>query len=189
MRRELFSSDLHFFHNRICELNPRPWRSDENTERLIDIWNSQVMPGDTLYHMGDFSFLSRSKFEVLAELIQRLNGYKVFVRGNHDNKDLWKKLAQSSDQRIIWIGDYKEILIGDTKAVLCHYPMEVWNRSHHGTWHLHGHCHGSLPQRGKRLDVGIDNHPEYRFFTVDEIRAHMEQQAIHAPDHHAIGER
>jgi hypothetical protein len=29
--------------------------------------------------------------------------------------------------------------------VLCHYAMRVWNRSHHGAWHLYGHSRGNLP--------------------------------------------
>jgi hypothetical protein len=30
--------------------------------------------------------------------------------------------------------------------VLCHYAMRVWNRSHHGAWHLYGHSQGESPR-------------------------------------------
>ena len=80
--------------------------------------------------------------------------------------------------------DYKKIKIGHLQINMFHYPMEVWDKMHHGAWHLHGHCHGSLPAVGKRLDVGIDNHPDFQIFTFEEVKAHMDKQEIVIKDHH-----
>jgi len=42
--------------------------------------------------------------------------------------------------------------------VLCHYPLARWDRSHYGSWHLHGHCHGNYHALdGFIFDVGVDN--------------------------------
>jgi calcineurin-like phosphoesterase family protein len=41
-------------------------------------------------------------------------------------------------------------------VVLSHFPLEVWDRKHYGSYHLHGHSHGNLPPRGRRMDVGVD---------------------------------
>ncbi len=38
-----------------------------------------------------------------------------------------------------------EISVHGQPIVICHYAMRVWNRSHHGAWHLYGHSHGNLP--------------------------------------------
>ncbi|HJQ13673.1 MAG TPA: hypothetical protein VJ830_02910, partial [Anaerolineales bacterium] len=40
--------------------------------------------------------------------------------------------------------------------VLCHYSMQVWDRSSHGSWHLFGHSHGKLTGVGMSFDVGVD---------------------------------
>ncbi len=48
---------------------------------LISFWNSIVKETDTIYHLGDFCFGNRKQHE---NLVQRLNGYKVLILGNHD---------------------------------------------------------------------------------------------------------
>lgn len=179
-----FTSDLHFYHDKVCQFNDRPWESTENTERLIDLWNSTVRPGDTTYHMGDFSFLRHTDVQRLIDLIEALNGQKVFVLGNHDEDFLWSKVRRAGLSRVQFIGDTYRAKINGQLIYMCHFPWEVWNRSHYGTWHLHGHCHGNLEARGKRLDVGLDNHPEHRFFSFEEVKTHMDAQEIWAPDHH-----
>lgn len=186
MGEPLFTSDLHFYHTKVCDFNSRPWKNEENTERLIELWNTQVRPGDTVYHSGDFSFLGHKDTERLVNLIEALNGTKIMVLGNHDDGRLWVSLRERRLNRVAWIGDLKKVRIHGQEIVLCHYPFEVWNRSHYGSWHLHGHCHGSLPAVGKRLDIGLDNHPQHRFFTFEEIKTHMDAQEIWCPDHHTL---
>lgn len=53
-----------------------------------------------------------------------------------------------------------------------------------GKIHLTGNCHGSLPPRGKRLDCGIDNHPEHQIWSYEEIATHMAKQTVVVVDHH-----
>lgn len=61
---------------------------------------------------------------------------------------------------------------GAKNVYLHHFAHEVWDRSHYGTYHFHGHSHGRLPSRGNRLDVGIDGafseFGQYRPFEVKE---------------------
>ncbi len=50
-----------------------------------------------------------------------------------------------------------------------HYPISSWDGLSKGVIHLHGHCH--LPTdlrfgKGKRMDVGMDGHPEFRPYNV-----------------------
>lgn len=184
MQQTYYTSDLHFFHKSVCTFNKRPWTNEENTERLIDTWNTMVKPGDTTYSLGDFAFLPQSGIETLIQLIECLNGNKVFILGNHDDPRLWAKVQKANLSRVLFVGDYRKVKVNGQEIVMSHYPFEVWNRSHYGSWHLHGHCHGSMPVRGKRLDVGIDNHVEHRFFTFEEIESHMKNFAIWAPDNH-----
>lgn len=82
-REIFFTSDLHFGHAKVIEYSNRPFKSvEEMDERLIKNWNQQAGPEDTIIVVGDF-FMYHKK-EKLREIMSRLNGYKILVRGNHD---------------------------------------------------------------------------------------------------------
>jgi len=61
----------------------------------------------------------------------------------------------------------------------------TWNKAHHGAWHLHGHCHGSLPIDLKipRLDVGIDP-MGYVPVSYEQISRLMKDRIWTPVDHH-----
>lgn len=147
-----FTADLHFGHANAIKYSNRPFNSVEEMDRgLITNWNSVVSPQDETYIVGDFSFLNLEK---TVGIIKQLNGNKHLIIGNHDKKIIRPELMYflSSDPV-----HYKEIKIENQPIILCHYPFESWNLSHYGSWHLHGHCHGTLKRTVKnRLDVGTD---------------------------------
>lgn len=180
-----FTSDLHFMHKRIVEITERSKATTqaEHDAWLIDLWNSQVQQNDTVYHLGDFCF--SSKTEVVQNIVNRLNGNKVFIRGNHDDRKVFNQLKAICSHH-----DYLEIKINGTKTCLMHYPIEAWNQQARGAYMLHGHSHGNLltQHQGKRLDVGLDSaynyFQEHRFFTAEDIQAIMQTRAIYAADHH-----
>ena len=62
--------------------------------------------------------------------------------------------------------------------MVCYYAMRVWNRAHHGAWHLYGHSHGKLPEAATFLsmDVGVDTH-DFRPWHFDEINLLMTEKA------------
>src|SRR5690606_24946302 len=140
-------------HARVIEYSKRPFANvNEMNEAIVQRWNAVVAPGDFVYHLGDFAFLRHLE---ATQLAKRLNGQKYLIFGNHD-----KALRKNQDflTQWIWAKDYAEITIGLQKIVLSHYPFLVWNKRHYGSWNLHGHCHGSLPDdpRSRRVDVGVD---------------------------------
>lgn len=50
-------------------------------EALIANWNATVAPDDTVYHLGDFGLGDKATWKPILE---RLNGYKVLIVGNHE---------------------------------------------------------------------------------------------------------
>lgn len=77
-------SDLHFSHKNILKFNPetRQFRDvDHMNESIISEWNTKVKPDDTIYHLGDFAFAGNTK---KREILDQLNGKKIFILGNHD---------------------------------------------------------------------------------------------------------
>lgn len=140
-------------------------------EGLIRNWNACIKPNDIVYHLGDFMFGVKH----LADIGARLNGRKYLILGNHDKGNV-KKLQKS--ELFIWIKHYFRLKIGDLRIVLCHYPSARWDSARYNSICLHGHCHGSYqPTTGKILDVGLDNHPEFRPWYLDEILEYMTKRS------------
>jgi calcineurin-like phosphoesterase family protein len=165
-----FTSDTHFGHNAIIRFSNRPFSSVEDMdETLIQRWNERVKPNDLIWHLGDFAFHKTPT--QLEELFNRLNGTKCLITGNHDHNDT-RRLPWTIIKALTTIGFDKKLPI-----VLCHYGMRVWDRSHHGSLHLYGHSHNTLPGNNQSLDVGVDCW-DYRPINIDEIRGRMKTLPI-----------
>ncbi len=149
-----FTADTHFGHSNILRYDKRPFADvNEMNEALITNWNRAVNPTDSVYHLGDVSML---RPERTREILDRLNGRIYLIRGNHD-RAAEHKLCRD---RFEWIKDYHFLkLDGGVMIALMHYAMRIWDRHHHGAWHLYGHSHGrlNLPQDVLALDVGVDS--------------------------------
>src|SRR5690606_10093180 len=109
---------------------------------------------DDFYFLGDFCFGKNTE-----EYLKRLNGNKFFIKGNHDKKHTIKLYYKYGT----YLGEQGKIKIDDKDIILNHYAMRIWNRSHHGTFQLYGHSHGSLPPIGRQMDVGIMLNNYYPF--------------------------
>lgn len=177
-----FTSDHHFGHAGVLKHTERPFPSiKEMDEALIAAWNSRVKQGDSVYHLGDFSFHKRPETE---SILRRLQGQKFIVLGNHD-----KILRKGEWAGFAWMKDYYELrvpaeLLESRKIVLCHYGIESWAKAHYGSVHLHGHSHGTLAPRGRRMDVGVDTHPELAPYSLEEVIEVMRSREFVQVDHH-----
>ena len=189
----VFTSDLHFFHKNICEFGKRPWLQKNNTQELIAIWNDNVGKGDTCWHLGDFFFVGSNERSInqCLEVLEQLNGYVRCIKGNHDPEKLTNALLDRAG--VSSVDNYKEIKLNKIKVCLFHFPQVVWNQSHRGSIQLHGHCHGSLHNHGKSIDVGLDGAKErlggWRFWTEEDVLNYASKSSIYAPDMHEVGGR
>ena len=130
-----FTSDLHFGHKNIIDFDDRPFSCVEEMDRvLIERWNKKVTQEDLVYILGDISFYSNQK---TCEIMKQLNGRKILIKGNHDDRIDGKAEACFEE-----VTDYKEIyLAGNIHIVLCHYPITFFNRHHYGAYMFYGHVH------------------------------------------------
>lgn len=152
MQKIHFTADLHHSHPKIVNICNRPTTVEEHDEWLIkEIFNKYVQRKDTVFILGDLSLARRPEAE---KFIDRLNGNKFLILGNHDkNIDTSTRFAQ-----ITQIKNFRFKRPGvDIHIALCHYPMASWDRKPHGSWNLYGHVHGRYKNPGLSLDVGIDN--------------------------------
>lgn len=181
------SSDYHHQHNKICEYTDRKLVtcSDYHTEWLVNLHNKQVERGHTVYILGDVSF--STKPEEIAKFMRRLNGQKIIIKGNHDDRKTLNKLVEVG-AITAWY-EYKEIKLGGIPTVLFHFPIRSWHRQGYGAIHLFGHSHGSSPDTGgKSLDVGLDSvyniFGEHRLLSEDDVLEYMKNRPVKVEDLH-----
>ena len=196
-----FTSDEHFGHEKILtpEYSDRMARMAvlnvrEMNEVLIENHNERVTPQDVTVHAGDFCWYKklaqtkseRSQCKSAEEIIKQLNGTHIFIRGSHDAwlpssaKYMWRKNVDVPP--VVRYSNYRQSnqivrLAYKQFIVVCHYAMRRWERSHYGSWNLHGHSHGQLESIGLQHDVGVDNNNYYPVSLVDlvEIMKHKTQ--------------
>ena len=140
-----FTSDLHFYHEKIIHHCNRPFQDAQvMNEKIIDNWNSVVRPEDDVFILGDVTMKGPEKaFAVLS----RLAGNKFLIKGNHD-----KQYDMSLFEEIT---DFKTISANGIYIAMMHYPMLSWPKSHHGSLQLHGHVHGRREDNEANRDAGI----------------------------------
>ena len=175
-----FTSDTHFYHSSILYFHPERRKVAGITleelqekkaesvikynEWLIKKWNDTISKKDFVYILGDFSMGNK---ENTKKVLERLNGRKFLIKGNH------YKSCEGLENYFQWVGDIKEVKFTNNQypfidpnetfcLELCHFPMIAWNRRPHGTCHLHGHTHGALDNYNEssqelRFDIGLDS--------------------------------
>ena len=91
-----FITDPHFGHINLCKAI-RGMTAEESDNLIIKNWNSVVKsPYDTVYIGGD---LTMEKPQLFERVISKLNGRKVIIGGNHDDRkscELYQKLGITS---------------------------------------------------------------------------------------------
>jgi len=169
-----FTADDHFGHTNIIEFCDRPFDSiDAMDDTLIKNWNEVVKPGDTVYHLADFTL---GDWEQAEKYFLQLNGHIKILSNpwHHDKRWLPDDYYGNLHDYMLLTYEAKnidvEILppmvvleIEDRGAspyplaiTLCHYSLAVWDRKHYGAWHLHGHTHKPNNSENFILNVGVD---------------------------------
>jgi calcineurin-like phosphoesterase family protein len=158
---------------------------------LVDGINKYVKEDDILYHLGDWSFGGVQNIFQFRNYIICKNIHLIL--GNHDQHIIDKEIKYHDTtfnpiELFSSVQDVLTIELGKTKLFLSHYSHRVWLGSHKGVIHLYGHSHGSIPDYGKSMDVGVDvafkKFGEYRPFNIGDITNIMSKRTIEKIDHH-----
>lgn len=179
-----FTSDTHAFHRNIIDYSNRPFANEiEMTSVLARNINKSLPNGGLLYHLGDWSLGGPDKAPKFMDMISK-NIKVILIRGNHDSSNInFLNLFHQTHK-------FEEVKVNGQRITMCHYAMRVWNKSHHGAWHLFGHSHNSLPDdpHSLSIDVGVDSayarFGEFRPFTFEEIAGIMASKTFKPLDHH-----
>lgn len=164
-----FTSDSHLHHKNILKFEDRPYNTvEEMTSDMIQKWNDQVEDSDYVYHLGD---LCLGNLEQTIDILQRLKGKIILIKGNHDFSKHYKKINQLG-----LLHEYHEVGITmkykKQQMWLTHYPMEIGTRPR--KWSIHGHLHSEESEWEDQINVGADS-PDFKhkpfgeLITIDEL--------------------
>ena len=139
-------SDTHFGHMGVCRFTRndgvtklRPWdTADEMDEAMVKAWNERVRPNDKIYHCGDVVINRRA-----LPILDRLNGDKVLIRGNHDifRDDEYRKYFRELRAYHVMNG-----------LILSHIPIHPESLGRFGC-SIHGHLHANRVMKARGVDA------------------------------------
>jgi calcineurin-like phosphoesterase family protein len=127
-----FIADLHLGHQNMA--TRRGFDSVEaHDEHIIQTWNSIVDKRDVTYILGDITMEKKTPYH----LLDRLNGFKHVVLGNHDRKQDTPELLKYVDS-VAGMVQYKGYF-------LTHCPIHPTELTYRGVaGNIHGHVHENI---------------------------------------------
>jgi calcineurin-like phosphoesterase family protein len=140
------ASDHHFGHEKTCTVfkradgSPlRPFASaEEMDEEMVRRHNERVKPNDKCYFLGDVAIARKS-----LRILERLNGDKVLIKGNHDIFKLEDYTRHFREVRAY------HVMNG---MILSHVPVHESSLARFGC-NIHGHLHYQRVLRARGVDV------------------------------------
>lgn len=118
---------------------------EEYNNTIINNWNSVLSPEDVTYILGDIGTKSVSN---IVDILKKLNGHKILIVGNHDEKYLKNpEFINCFDQVIN--PNFNNVVLDsingeDKELLLSHFPIWSHERFGYNVIHLHGHIHNSF---------------------------------------------
>ena len=172
MANTFLISDNHFGHEAPCSTFKRedgsPLRAfanaDEADEAMIENWNKTVKPIDKVYHLGDL--VMPRNHRKLDEIMPRLNGSKILIKGNHDEMKPDRYLKYFKDLRGFHMLD---------KLALSHIPLHPaslmrWRGNIHGHLHANAVLKASyINSKGVIMYDEAQEDPKYFCVSVERI--------------------
>ena len=155
-------SDTHFGHAGVCRFTRndgvtklRPWTDpDEMDEFMVRAWNERVRPTDKVYHLGDVVINRKS-----LPIMNRLNGDKVLIRGNHDifkDEDYTPYFRSLRGYHVM------------NGMILSHIPVHPESLGRFGV-NIHGHLHANRVKKIRGVNVKTG---ELLYTDENDVRYH-----------------
>lgn len=156
-------SDHHLGHQnswekfKLADGSPlRPFTSNEEmNETMIERHNAKVKQQDTVYFLGDVVINKR-----YLELVKRMNGRKILIRGNHD-------IFRDEEYREVGFEQIHGVRVFVDKFIMSHIPLHPDCVTGRFRVNVHGHLHANQVTWNHPTDsVGYD--PRYLCVCVEQ---------------------
>jgi calcineurin-like phosphoesterase family protein len=160
----------------------RPFTStEEMNETMIERHNAKVKEQDTVYFLGDV--VINKKY---LELVKRMNGRKILIRGNHD-------IFKDEDYREVGFEQIHGVRVFVDKFIMSHIPLHPDCVSERFRVNVHGHLHANEVMRTRTnmvhgymtglvtepdpcyLCVSVE-HTNYEPLHFDEVQARIDKR-------------
>lgn len=131
-------SDTHFYHSRLAfdfGLRNHFKSIEDMNSTIFENWNNTVSDEDYIFFLGDFVIGAENKYETAQIIYDSLNGKKIFLKGNHDER--LKKYTN-----IPVIDGSLGVIYKEKRILLNHEPIWDFDRSK-WDWHVFGHIHNN----------------------------------------------
>ena len=133
----------------------RPFTStEEMNETMIERHNAKVKEQDTVYFLGDV--VINKKY---LELVKRMNGRKILVRGNHD-------IFKDEDYREVGFQQIHGVRVFVDKFILSHIPLHPDCVTERFKVNVHGHLHANEIMIDETLMSSSYIKPDPRYLCV-----------------------
>jgi calcineurin-like phosphoesterase family protein len=175
MANIFFASDHHLGHENMLKFkrnDDSPLRDfshvDHMNEYIIERHNARVRPGDKTYFLGDVVMSHKWLY-----LLDRMNGEKVLIKGNHDTAKLSQYTPYFKDIR----GSHQF-----SGIIMTHIPIHSeclarWGVNIHG----HLHYHKIMDQYGRPdkryYNVSMECLKDYTPISLEEIKSELDLMA------------
>lgn len=159
------TSDQHFFHKNILDYERNQFNSvEEMNDYIISEHNKVVNNDDIVIFLGDFSFKSNE----INNLLNRLNGHKFILLGNHDDQKTYLKKYSTYGFEDIFIYPVKF-----ENNYLSHYPFKgehpddvnysvlLKEFNINNGINIHGHIHSNDNDFSNSINVSVE-HQDYK---------------------------
>lgn len=183
MGNTLFTSDLHFYHDREFIYKPRNFSNVQDmNDAIVANWNEVAQEDDDIYILGDVCLGGPTSIEANKKLIESLKGRIHIIRGNHDTDariQMYKSCAN-----VVEVVDACYLKLGKYYFYLSHYPTLTSNlekeRLESCLINLYGHTHQKTNFYNEipfMYHVGVDSH-DCRLVDIDTIIEEIKLKAI-----------
>lgn len=133
-----FTSDWHFYHQAIIKYCYRPHKTERAMrEEIIAKHNEVVRPKDTVYVLGDCGMLGRDKLSKLRPILNKMNGTKHLILGNHDEGKpfTYERIGFTTVHTALQYN--KDIILRHDPATANVMPDKIWLVGHvHNVFHI-----------------------------------------------------
>lgn len=160
-----FTSDMHFGHGNIIKYCNRPFKDlAEMQSTLVLNWMQTIGQDDTVFHLGDFSFMGR---ENTMRLLASLSGNKIFFKGNHQGhpKTIIDSMIIRHEGHRIHLNHYPELASPLMMSLVGHV---------HQNWKVQYHINTDGSRGFPIVNVGIDAW-NFRPVSLDEIIKYLKE--------------
>lgn len=162
------TTDTHFGHANMVKLCHRP---EDFEKRIIDNWYQVVRPEDIVIHLGDVTWHVK---DYLDDVVAKLPGKKILVRGNHDEKSLMYYMKHGFDLAV----DSLSMKYRGLDILFTHEPKIF----HEHDINIHGHLHNNTLELSEPYSlyylISLENNG-YTMTNLDALVRHKLQKMVY----------